>query len=448
MFCRNCGMELREGAKFCPECGTLVDVDQESTPTPPEATAETTPTEPAVATAAVTPSEPAPAPTPEPTKTPWHQTKAGRIVIGACAVFVFAYGIYSIVTAFKPKAEPAPQATSSQTASGFTPSSGAVSSASSTTDTSSTSGTSSATSADVSTPTSSILPFDANGGAGTMDPLQVFVDQPTTIPECSYTREGYTFVGWGTSPEGSYYGLMQPGTYNDIILPGSTPAPTLPTLFARWYATTGVVETSVTRLNELQQGNFATLGQSGYGVLVVKNDTDKVVHLVCDFEWKDASGGQVGKSHAEAYAVAPGVSASIADKDATGKAVSATYYLTCKLEDPFIVPFGEDNLAVNVTAQDEDVVTYHITNVGDVDVTINSVRTIGTNAFGAPVVGDAFAAADLKPGDSLDATIERSLFYDYSNEFEFVPPIYSMERVTYLNGYVTVPHDGTGPNDA
>jgi len=52
------------------------------------------------------------------------------------------------------------------------------------------------------------ISFDANGGTGTME--DVTVPQGTaTMPECGFTREGYTFAGWAVgSPDGVVY---QPG---------------------------------------------------------------------------------------------------------------------------------------------------------------------------------------------------------------------------------------------
>lgn len=47
--------------------------------------------------------------------------------------------------------------------------------------------------------------FDANGGTGTMKPDFFTTQYPYKayeIPDCGFTRQGYTFVGWATSPTG------------------------------------------------------------------------------------------------------------------------------------------------------------------------------------------------------------------------------------------------------
>ena len=45
-----------------------------------------------------------------------------------------------------------------------------------------------------------IASFDANGGAGTMD--NQMIDNSGTLTANTFTREGYTFAGWATSPNG------------------------------------------------------------------------------------------------------------------------------------------------------------------------------------------------------------------------------------------------------
>lgn len=41
--------------------------------------------------------------------------------------------------------------------------------------------------------------FNANGGTGSMENLQAVYDADIILPDSSFTREGYTFRGWGTS---------------------------------------------------------------------------------------------------------------------------------------------------------------------------------------------------------------------------------------------------------
>ena len=68
--------------------------------------------------------------------------------------------------------------------------------------------------------------FNANGGTGTMSKMYLETGASATLPENKFTREGYAFVGWATSANGSvvYYGgdTYQMGTSSSY------------TLYAKW----------------------------------------------------------------------------------------------------------------------------------------------------------------------------------------------------------------------
>ena len=46
------------------------------------------------------------------------------------------------------------------------------------------------------------ITFDANGGKGTMEPITESAGTERSLPECAFTREGYEFTGWNTTPDG------------------------------------------------------------------------------------------------------------------------------------------------------------------------------------------------------------------------------------------------------
>ena len=56
------------------------------------------------------------------------------------------------------------------------------------------------------------IDFDANGGTGTMDPLEkVSIEEGTVLPECTFTAPaGKVFVGWCIDPNGDYI-IFAPG---------------------------------------------------------------------------------------------------------------------------------------------------------------------------------------------------------------------------------------------
>lgn len=47
------------------------------------------------------------------------------------------------------------------------------------------------------------LNFNANGGEGTMSAQEIVTDETASISANTFTRKGYTFVGWSTTPNGS-----------------------------------------------------------------------------------------------------------------------------------------------------------------------------------------------------------------------------------------------------
>ncbi|MBQ8212845.1 MAG: leucine-rich repeat protein, partial [Clostridia bacterium] len=65
--------------------------------------------------------------------------------------------------------------------------------------------------------------FDANGGKGSMNPIEGYTDSRVELPTATFTRDGYNFIGWATasgasSPKysaGAYYTF---GTANSTVL--------------------------------------------------------------------------------------------------------------------------------------------------------------------------------------------------------------------------------------
>ena len=44
--------------------------------------------------------------------------------------------------------------------------------------------------------------FDSNGGIGSMDNATFEMDEQRALPACTFTRDGFDFAGWATSPDG------------------------------------------------------------------------------------------------------------------------------------------------------------------------------------------------------------------------------------------------------
>ena len=72
----------------------------------------------------------------------------------------------------------------------------------------------------------STVGFDANGGEGTVDPIQTVTDQTITLPDAGFTRAGWTFTGWNTKADGTGVGYAPSAVYK-------APAGGV-TLYAQW----------------------------------------------------------------------------------------------------------------------------------------------------------------------------------------------------------------------
>ena len=72
--------------------------------------------------------------------------------------------------------------------------------------------------------------FDANGGDGSMESQDMVYGQPQSLAACAFTRTGYTFAGWATSPDGSGE------HYNDeeVVSNLATEAGATVELYAQW----------------------------------------------------------------------------------------------------------------------------------------------------------------------------------------------------------------------
>ena len=68
--------------------------------------------------------------------------------------------------------------------------------------------------------------FDANGGSGTMDIQRILINTTAPLSANTFTRDGYKFIGWSTTPDGSVAYLDQQKVTN---LGGG-----VVTLYARW----------------------------------------------------------------------------------------------------------------------------------------------------------------------------------------------------------------------
>ena len=77
--------------------------------------------------------------------------------------------------------------------------------------------------------------YDANGGGGTMPPTAATVGRPFRLARCAFTRDGWEFVGWSTSADGSGDSFAdRSAVVEDLAAEGGTA-----TLYAQWREPSG-----------------------------------------------------------------------------------------------------------------------------------------------------------------------------------------------------------------
>lgn len=106
--------------------------------------------------------------------------------------------------------------------------------------------------------------FNANGGTGTTPTTTGVTDQIVTVSQNGFTRDGYTFLGWNSKPDGTGYDYQPGGDYQ------LRPTPTI--LYAQWqaqpatldYAANAQDATGSTPQTVSQQGEPVTVNDNGY----------------------------------------------------------------------------------------------------------------------------------------------------------------------------------------
>ena len=79
-------------------------------------------------------------------------------------------------------------------------------------------------------PISYAVAFDANGGEGNTDSQIFSYDEAQPLTENTFTRDGYTFTGWNTKPDGSGTSYADRATVSNLA---TTDGKTI-TLYAQW----------------------------------------------------------------------------------------------------------------------------------------------------------------------------------------------------------------------
>ncbi|GCF92731.1 hypothetical protein NRIC_06220 [Enterococcus florum] len=91
--------------------------------------------------------------------------------------------------------------------------------------------------------------FDSNGGAGELPPQQLIYDEAAKLSENTFTRDGYTFVGWNTQADGKGTTYTDSQEVKNLI---AEPNGAI-TLFAQWKTKKTALEDLVNKEQETQR---------------------------------------------------------------------------------------------------------------------------------------------------------------------------------------------------
>ena len=112
--------------------------------------------------------------------------------------------------------------------------------------------------------------FNSNGGAGTMNPLQVRQGDEQALPSNTFTRDGYTFNGWNTLADGTGTAYANGATYAASIDSGGQ---TL-TLYAQWQLIINHLD-DVTYMQDLTASQCASSTEGATATLTDRRDNNK-----------------------------------------------------------------------------------------------------------------------------------------------------------------------------
>lgn len=107
--------------------------------------------------------------------------------------------------------------------------------------------------------------FDANKGTGTMNNQTLTWNQEATLTTNTFTREGYTFIGWNTKVDGSGQAYADEETVKNLAESGSV------TLYAQWEENQEVVDEKIPLYRVYNPNNgehfFTTSQEEAHGLI-------------------------------------------------------------------------------------------------------------------------------------------------------------------------------------
>ena len=253
--------------------------------------------------------------------------------------------------------------------------------------------------------------FDGNGAdSGSTATVYANGSDIATLPQCGFSRAGYTFLGWGDKADSTSY--WNPGDH----VAASSPR----TLYALWRIRPDIGD-------EIAHSSVFKDWETGGSSLFVyfTNNAPITVKLDVDFSYLDGSKNQIDETSDTVTTLAPGeTTLLVGASDKSGiQRINYTFYVSAPDEGH---PPIRGNYSVTETTCERGRLVLRVSNTSDKAIVVRRVIGYGSNSTGGESWFSRYFNTHLNPGESLQVTCDSS-GYDWP----------SHTRAYYIDGYAS-----------
>ncbi len=271
--------------------------------------------------------------------------------------------------------------------------------------------------------------FDGNGDdEKSVSGKEVASGEEFLVPGCEFSRKGYFFAGWCTTPkleDGMSYSVGDKKKFWDSK-----------TLYAIWAKATPRAEHNIQKIGDEFKGVFETFDASDQACcVVVTNNSNTVVSVEAVFTFESSDGKKTENWADWSESIESGTM-SLLMGDNTADLDKASYVV--KVKEPILdeVPLTKCAKLREASASDKELVL-EVENTSDDTVTIHSVRWESFNTDGDALMGDVPLFTTLGPHKKETF---RCTSKDFRNDLAFrfnslAGDLASLDRTYYVAGY-------------
>ena len=285
-----------------------------------------------------------------------------------------------------------------------------------------------------------VVSFRAGGATdGSVDSVEVQVGDTIKLPENGFKWRRHYFVGWvpGYDEDGE---PLEPGT--EVVVEDET---VYVAVWSEHVSTSSAVkvidwdyESTWAKIEvheedtELEGTMGGWGGKESGGVIMVRNQTARVINLAATLTFVQRGGHDWLSSEYDVFDVAPGDRRMIHATD-LNRSDGLRWHIEVRDAHSWTEPL-KDNVRVEEVEATDDAVTIRLTNEGAHVARVFAVKMAATLPDKTLQGGDAFMTGDLEPGQSLDVTFEKKNMF----EPDAITTFAETERVYYLDGYMNL----------